>query len=242
VGIIKAIYLLLRAFLVSRASAWPLRTSPCGNKSSSTSTLPNVPGSGPGTGSSGSGSPGSGPTGDPPWPSSKPLARLHYYATHPQSFYGDPRASADFVGHARERLEAKEGVFQIYFTGCGGDVACGKYNDASRRARDELESRFYAAMEASAPGTKLFPATSLAWRAEAMRLPARTDQGYTEPELRAVTANAKLDPRVRVYAACKLAYLRPASRSRRACWRSVPRRPSWIMLEALARTLTKPAT
>ena len=25
----------------------------------------------------------------------KPIARLHYYATHPQSFYGDPRASHD---------------------------------------------------------------------------------------------------------------------------------------------------
>ena len=142
--------------------------------------------------------------------SGKPLARMHYYATHPQSFYGDPRASADFVGHARERLETKEKVFQIYFTGCGGDVACGKYNDASRQARDELESRFYAAMEASVVGTRLFPATSLAWRAEAMRLPPRTDKGYTEPELRAVIANAKLDPRVRVYAACKLAYIRRA--------------------------------
>ena len=61
----------------------------------------------------------------------QPLVRMHYYAVHPQSFYGDPRASYDFPGIARERLQEKEGVFQIYFTGCAGDVTAGKYNDGS---------------------------------------------------------------------------------------------------------------
>ena len=63
----------------------------------------------------------------------KPLVRLHYYATHPQSQYGDNRASSDFPGDARETLQRKEGVFQIYFTGCGGDITVGKYNDGSQR-------------------------------------------------------------------------------------------------------------
>ena len=65
----------------------------------------------------------------------KPLVRLHYYATHPQSSYGDHRASSDFPGHAREALQRKEGVFQIYFTGCGGDITVGKYNDSSKECR-----------------------------------------------------------------------------------------------------------
>ena len=50
-----------------------------------------------------------------------PLVRMHYYATHPQSLYGDPRACSDVPGFARKRMEDKEGVFQIYFTGCDSD-------------------------------------------------------------------------------------------------------------------------
>ncbi len=33
------------------------------------------------------------------------LVQLHYYATHPQTFYGDARISWDSVGMARERFE-----------------------------------------------------------------------------------------------------------------------------------------
>ena len=66
---------------------------------------------------------------------------MHYYATHPQSFYRDARASYDFVGMAREKLQEEEGVFQIYFNGCGGDVAAGKYNDGTREARQGLFDR-----------------------------------------------------------------------------------------------------
>ena len=38
----------------------------------------------------------------------KPLVRLHYYATHPQSFYGDPRACSDVPGFAREPAHGME--------------------------------------------------------------------------------------------------------------------------------------
>ena len=78
----------------------------------------------------------------------RPMARVHYYATHPQSFYRDARASYDFVGMAREKLQEEEGVFQVYFTGCAGDVAAGKYNDGSREARQGLYERLLAAMKA----------------------------------------------------------------------------------------------
>ena len=70
----------------------------------------------------------------------KPLVRLHYYATHPQTFCCDGRASADFVGLAREAVERQDKVFQIYFTGCSGDVTVGKYNDGSPRPRPNSPS------------------------------------------------------------------------------------------------------
>jgi hypothetical protein len=137
----------------------------------------------------------------------KPLVRLHYYATHPQSFYGDRRASSDVPGLARERLERREGVFQIYFTGCAGDVAMGKYNDGSRRARDELTDRLYAAMEASVASTRLEPADRLAWRTVPLRLPLRTDPGYTVDENRATMADPKQGAVARVRAATRVAFV-----------------------------------
>jgi len=136
----------------------------------------------------------------------KPLVRLHYYATHPQSFYGDPRASADVPGIARGRLEKKEGVFQIYFTGCAGDVAMGKYNDGTPRARAELADRLYVAMDASAAATRWSPVSQILWRTVPVTLPLRSDRGYTLADNRARMADPKLSPIHRIRAANRVAF------------------------------------
>lgn len=136
----------------------------------------------------------------------KPLVRMHYYATHPQSFYGDPRASADTAGHARDRLEKKEQVFQIYFNGCGGDVAMGKYNDRTPQARRDLTDRLFAGMEASVAASRLSPVAKLQWRTLPLVLPARTDPGYTEADFRKMMANLQLPDHVRARAATNVAY------------------------------------
>lgn len=94
----------------------------------------------------------------------KPLVRLHYYATHPQTKYRDGRATSDLPGDAREALERKEGVFQIYFTGCAGDITLGKYNEATKENRAELARRLTAGMEAAVADTKFAPVESLCWR------------------------------------------------------------------------------
>ncbi len=136
-----------------------------------------------------------------------PIARLHYYATHPQSFYGDPRACSDVPGFAREKLQDKEDVFQIYFTGCAGDVAMGRYNDRSRRARTELTERLLAGMEAAIAATRMVPVDGLQWRCVPLRLPARTDRGYTVEENRERLADSKLNKMARVQAARRVAYV-----------------------------------
>ena len=142
----------------------------------------------------------------------KLLVRLHYYATHPQSFYGDPRASYDVPGFARERLQEKEGVFQIYFTGCSGDVAMGKYNDRSRKARDELTDRLYAGMEASVASTQFVPFQGLEWRTLPLALPAREDPGQTIADNRAKMADPQLSVVRRIRAATRVAYAQRADR------------------------------
>ncbi|MCS7314255.1 MAG: hypothetical protein RMI94_04045 [Bryobacterales bacterium] len=111
----------------------------------------------------------------------RPLARLHFYATHPQTFCCDGRASADFVGEARERVEGEEGIFQIYFTGCAGDVTVGKYNDGSEPARKGLADRLAAAMRAAAAATHWQPLGVLHWRTLPVRLPARRPEKPIDP-------------------------------------------------------------
>lgn len=129
----------------------------------------------------------------------RPLVRLHYYATHPQSFYGDPRASYDFPGLAREKLEQEEGVFQMYFTGCGGDVTAGKYNDGSREARDRLTAQLLAGMKKAVSATKYEPIRSLQWRTVPVTLPLREDRGFTAEDARARMLNPNASPSARIY-------------------------------------------
>jgi hypothetical protein len=136
----------------------------------------------------------------------KPLARLHYYATHPQSFYGDPRASYDFPGIAREALEKKEGVFQIYFTGCAGDIAAGKYNDGSPPVRAELAQRLLAGMEAAIASTRFSRAPRLCWKTVPLLLTPRDDGQFNEAACAARMADEKGSPNDRTGAACEAAF------------------------------------
>ncbi len=128
----------------------------------------------------------------------KPLVRLHYYATHPQSFYGDGRASSDVAGDAREALQCKEGVFQIYFDGCGGDITMGKYNDGSRACRVALARRLLAGMEAAVAATTFTPAREIHWRTYPLRLPRRSDAGFGLEECLALAKNSRAGPVQRV--------------------------------------------
>lgn len=135
----------------------------------------------------------------------KPLVRIHYYATHPQSFYGDPRVCYDVPGFARQRLEEKEQVFQIYFTGCSGDVTMGKYNDGKPQARTELTDRLYAAMEASVAATRMAPAGCMVWRTLPLVLQLKEDAGHDMAKNRALMEDATKPDKERRQAARRIA-------------------------------------
>lgn len=78
------------------------------------------------------------------------VASLHYYATHPMSYYADGRCTSDFAGLARKQRQQDEpDCRHIYFTGCAGNVAAGKYNDGSPAARVALTKRLYDGIVAS---------------------------------------------------------------------------------------------
>jgi fermentation-respiration switch protein FrsA (DUF1100 family) len=137
----------------------------------------------------------------------RPLVRLHYYASHPMSYYGDGRATADTVGLARRRLEQEEGVPQIYFTGCGGNITAGKYNDGSPALRAALSDRILTAMRAAVAATETRPATRLDWRTTRVRFRARVEPEWSAGRSRANLADPRAAATTRLKAALDLAWL-----------------------------------
>lgn len=137
-----------------------------------------------------------------------PLARLHFYATHPQTFCCDGRASFDFVGMAREAVQQQEGVFQMYLTGAAGDVTAGKYNDGSPRAALELGHRLRAAMLEAAAGTNFARPGKLEWRVEHVVFPLREGRDAMAAQSRAWMESPKQSDAQRTYrGAMRLAFI-----------------------------------
>jgi hypothetical protein len=93
------------------------------------------------------------------------IAVCHYYATHPMSYYGDGRVSSDFAGLARKRRQMDEpDVTHLYFTGCAGNIAAGKYNDGSHEMRPILTQRLYDGIVQSEANLRPIPLNRVAWR------------------------------------------------------------------------------
>ena len=124
----------------------------------------------------------------------KPLVRLHYYTTHPQTRYGIGVASSDVVGQAREAVEQKENCPQIYFNGCAGDITMGKYNDGSDGARAGLAQRLTEGIDASIAATKYAPAGPLQWRTCNLKMTPRTDDGFGVEECVKAWRDPKQNP------------------------------------------------
>jgi hypothetical protein len=98
------------------------------------------------------------------------IAAAHFYATHPMSYYGDGRVSSDFCGLARRRRQADEpGCTHLYFTGCAGDIAAGKYNNGTPEARVRLTQRIYDGMVASEATLRREEISRLKWRTHEIR-------------------------------------------------------------------------
>jgi hypothetical protein len=147
------------------------------------------------------------------WDGDTPLAALHYYATHPMSYYGDGRVSADFCGLARQKLQDEDkNVFQVYFTGCAGNVTAGKYNDGARENRPILRDRMYEGMKASLKSTKKQAVDGWDWRIESVKLVPRKEATFGEVESRKALDDEKATKAKRGNAAFQLAWLKRQER------------------------------
>lgn len=118
------------------------------------------------------------------WNGDAPLLGLSAYATHPMSYYGKGGVTADFVGLARKRRQGDtRGVFQMYASGCSGNVTAGKYNDGDPGNRPVLADRMHAAMAAAWKATKKVPVKDAAFRSVPLTLEPRTSAGFSVAEL-----------------------------------------------------------
>jgi hypothetical protein len=141
------------------------------------------------------------------WDGDRPFAALHYYATHPMSYYGDGRVSADFCGLARQKLqEENSNVFQIYFTGCAGNITAGKYNDGAKANRSILRDRMCAGMKDAWQATGKFAVDGFNWKVEPVRLSPRSDGSFGEAASRQTLDDAKATAVKRNNAAFQLAW------------------------------------
>jgi hypothetical protein len=141
----------------------------------------------------------------------KPVASLTYYATHPQSYYGQGNISSDFPGLARGlRDKEQPGVFHAHFNGAGGNVTAGKYNDGSPPLRMILAERLAKGMkeawEGAAAHKQPLAAKDIGWAAVGVVLPARDI--LDEKKLLATLANNTATERERIRAARDLTFKR----------------------------------
>jgi hypothetical protein len=142
------------------------------------------------------------------WDGDRPLVALSYYATHPMSYYGDGRVSADFCGLARRKRQAEvQDVFQVYFNGCAGNVTAGKYNDGSPENRPVLRDRVHAGMVGAWKATERFAVNSFSWRVEPVQLPARREANFGVEASRQALNDPKATAARRNNAAFQLAWL-----------------------------------
>jgi hypothetical protein len=143
------------------------------------------------------------------WDGDKPVASLTYYATHPQSYYGQGGVSCDFPGLARGlRDKAQPGVLHVHFNGAGGNVTAGKYNDGNPLNRVALAMRLAKGMNEAFDSAKKVPlrAPDVDWRVTSVALPL--SERYQAKNLEARLPDEKLPLAERLRTARNLVWAR----------------------------------
>lgn len=160
----------------------------------------------------------------------EPVAAITWYATHPQSYYGQGDVSADFVGLARSlREEALPGVPLIHFNGAGGNVAAGKYNDGTPPMRPILAERLAAGMRAAweSQVKTAVTAADVALRVRPIQLPV--SERLKEDDLLRVLDDSQVADLERMKTARALAYARRAAAGMESPLTALRIGPAWIV-------------
>ena len=137
----------------------------------------------------------------------EPIVSLTWYATHPQSYYGEGDVTCEFVGIARNARSDKTNTLHVHFNGASGNVAAGKYNDGSVARRAVLASRMEEGMQKAWDNMNKVPvsASDLEWRIAPVALPP--GKHLVREKLEPIVNDSSLDKMQRLLAAKHLAFL-----------------------------------
>lgn len=141
------------------------------------------------------------------WNDEKKILVYSVYATHPMSYYGTGKINADFPGLARTRLQDETpDTFQIYASGCSGNVTAGKYNDGNPDNRMALANRLFEGMKAASQTAARQELSSLTFRNEKLKIMPRTSSKFSRESLTKVIEE-KEDARSHLLASLGLSWL-----------------------------------
>jgi hypothetical protein len=118
------------------------------------------------------------------WNEQRPIVALNAYATHPMSYYGQGKASSDFVGLARKKRQSDlPKTLQIYASGCSGNVTAGKFNDGSAANRPILAEKIATAMKNAWDVQDRKAIESIEFRNTPFHLHARSEPSFSREQL-----------------------------------------------------------
>jgi hypothetical protein len=163
------------------------------------------------------------------WNGEEAIAVLNYYTTHPMSHYGKGDVSSDFPGIARDRREKQLGVPHIYFSGAGGNITAGKYNDGSPENRPVLAGRMETAMREAWEATEKTPImlADFDWNLTQLVLPLADH--LVEEELIAQLSDPEADSTAKLVAADHLAWLQRTNEGNRVKVSSARLGKVWLL-------------
>lgn len=130
------------------------------------------------------------------WNGDTPVAVLSFYATHPQSYYRTGIPNPDFPGVARfMRQLAVPDALHVHFTGAGGNIGAGKYNDGSHENRGILAERLADGMKQAWEAIRCFPVTQsdVKWVVEPVTLPVDPERTKVKKPYPRITEENEID-------------------------------------------------
>lgn len=141
------------------------------------------------------------------WDGDRPLIAVNCYATHPMSYYGRGDVSYDFVGMAREQRQKDDpGVFQIYLSGCAGDVTASRTNSGDEASRRALAGRLHDGMIRAWEATRRVPLTKADFRVARLHFQPRDEGNFTQQAAARVIGDLTAARKTRLQAALTLSW------------------------------------
>ena len=123
------------------------------------------------------------------------------------SYYGRGDVSIDFPGLARDKQQAAHPhTFQIYLTGCSGDVTASKYNDGTDQSRQMLADRLANAMDQAFRSTERRQLEQFELKVFPLVFRPRNDGKYSVAEARRILTAEKSSVIARTQAALTLSW------------------------------------